>query len=392
MTATHVSSRASAGAPGHALIERRLRRYSPAAQARVRALADRHPRLADLALSFPPLLFALALPRPGQDPEPAIACAIEGRPLGEVAAAARVPRWLRWLPVDGLTRPLPTLPAGELFGRRIVNHFPRSPKLTAAWLEMVAEAAQWGSEPFAIWIAREIARDAKVLRTDKLRLLAMWSWFSQHPGTIGSRWMETSWCHVMRFDAAVGAAWAWHGWLWPELGFGEWQITDPWLRPGPFDGYDFVPLVSATSLAEEAAAMENCLRTYSYDVVDDHCRLWSIRCDGQRIASFEVRRDRDRPLLHMAQLNGMRNEPAPIEIWWLATRWLHQHDLPSIRPEPRPSEAREPDTAAWRALWRPYWLAKRRIPSWLPLGPSWAAFSALRERPRQRRGRRRIRR
>jgi hypothetical protein len=53
MTAIQVS--ASAGAHRLALIERRLRRYHPSAQPRVRALAERHPRLADLALSFPPL-------------------------------------------------------------------------------------------------------------------------------------------------------------------------------------------------------------------------------------------------------------------------------------------------------------------------------------------------
>jgi len=65
-------------------------------QARVRAVAARHTRLADLAVSFPSLLFALALPRPDIDPGPAIARVIDGRPLREVAAAAR-------LPVDGLT-------------------------------------------------------------------------------------------------------------------------------------------------------------------------------------------------------------------------------------------------------------------------------------------------
>jgi len=267
---------------------------------------------------------------------------------------------------------------------------PRSPKLTAGWLAMVSEAAQCGSDPFATWIAREIVRDAKVLKTDKLRLLALWTWFSQQPQTAGYRLMETPWRYGMRFDAAVGAARAWHEQLRLELGLGEWQVTDPWLQPGPFDDYDFVPLDSAERLAEEAAAMENCLRTYSYDIAEDHCRVWSIRREGQRIASFEVRRDQNRPLLHIAQLNGMRNEPAPIEIWWLATRWLHQHDLPSIRPEPRPPGAAQPDTATWRKLWRPYWLAKRRIPSWLPLGPSWDAFWVLGHtlRRRRRRGRR----
>jgi hypothetical protein len=395
MTANQASLRASAGAQRCSLIERRLRRYSCAAQPRVRALADRHPRLADLAVSFPPLLFALALPRPGENPELAIACAIQGRPLNAVAAAAGVPRWLRRLPVDGLTRPLPRLPTSELFGRRIVNYVPRSPKLTTAWLELVADAAQWGSEPFAVWIAREIARDVKVLKADKLRLLAIWTWFSQQPQTSGFRLMETPWHSEMRFDPAIGAARAWYERLVLELGLGEWQIADPWLRPGPFDGHDFVPLDSAERLADEAAAMENCLATYCYDVVDDHCRLWSIRREGRRIASFEVRRHPRRPLLHIEQLSGMRNEVAPIEIWWLATRWLQQHDLPSIRPEPCSRAPGEPDMAAWRKLWRPYWLAKRRIPSWLPLRPSWNAFYVLGEAPRRRRrrgGRRRNRR
>jgi hypothetical protein len=385
MTATQVSSRASAGAPRHALIERRLRRYAPAARARVRALAERHPRLADLALSFPPLLFALALPRLGQDAEPAIACAIEGRPLGEVAAAAGVPRWLRRLPVEGLTRPLPMLPAGELFGRRIVNHLPRSPKLTAAWLEVVADAAQWGSEPLGIWFAREIARDPKVLakRPGELRLLAVWTWFSQQADTQGYRLMATPWRFDMRFDAAVDAARAWHQRVSYHLSFcrlGEWRIADPWLQPGRFEGHDFVLLDSAERLAEEADAMENCLRTYCYEVADDHCRVWSIRREGQRIASFEVRRHQHRPLLYIEQLSGPRNESAPIEVWWLAARWLHQHDLVSIRPEPRMRDGAgsEPETAGWRELWRPYWRAKRRVPIWLPLGPSWRAFDALR--------------
>ncbi|BBB97389.1 hypothetical protein M2212_004356 [Bradyrhizobium elkanii] len=47
------------------LLERQLRRYHPHVQGKVRALAMRHTRLADLAASFPALLFALAVPRAG---------------------------------------------------------------------------------------------------------------------------------------------------------------------------------------------------------------------------------------------------------------------------------------------------------------------------------------
>ncbi|MEA2928746.1 MAG: hypothetical protein QOG38_1174, partial [Hyphomicrobiales bacterium] len=35
------------------------------------------------------------------------------------------------------------------------------------------------------------------------------------------------------------------------------------------------------------------------------------------------------------------------------------------------------DAAAWRSLWRPYWLAKRRLPRWLPLAPSRDALEVL---------------
>jgi hypothetical protein len=35
------------------------------------------------------------------------------------------------------------------------------------------------------------------------------------------------------------------------------------------------------------------------------------------------------------------------------------------------------DRETWVSLWRPYWLAKRRIPDWLPIAPSREALEAL---------------
>jgi len=35
------------------------------------------------------------------------------------------------------------------------------------------------------------------------------------------------------------------------------------------------------------------------------------------------------------------------------------------------------DRALWRSLRRPYWLAKRRIPEWLPISPSRGALNTL---------------
>jgi hypothetical protein len=190
--------------------------------------------------------------------------------------------------------------------------------------------------------------------------------------------METPWRMEMRFHTAALAAREWLARLRLELSLAGQPVVDLWLRPGPFEGYDFVPLDSVESLTEEAVAMENCVRKYAHNIAANWCRLWSIRKDGQRIADLEIRRSTGRPLIYMDELLAARNQDAPIEIWWLATRWLHQHDLMSIRPED-PRGYWLPDGAAWRKLWRPYWLAKRQFPGWLPLGPSWAALEALRK-------------
>src|SRR4051794_13891121 len=82
------------------LLERQLRRYHPRFQGAVRVLAMQHWRIADLAMSFPALLFALAVPRSGLDPARALARVIDGAGLAEVAAAADVPMWLRKMPPE----------------------------------------------------------------------------------------------------------------------------------------------------------------------------------------------------------------------------------------------------------------------------------------------------
>src|SRR5262249_29438930 len=103
------------GAGRSSMLEHQLRRYHPRFEAALRALAMCHPPIADLAASFPALLFALAVPRAGIDPAPALARVIDGAALADVAAAAGVPMWLRRLPPQTFVRPIRGLPDGELF-------------------------------------------------------------------------------------------------------------------------------------------------------------------------------------------------------------------------------------------------------------------------------------
>jgi len=358
------------------LLEHRLRRYRPPFQGAVRALAARHPRLADLAASFPALLFALAVPRPGLKPGPAIACAINGLALAEVAATAGVPLWLRKLPPEALAQPIMKLPDGALFRRQIVNHLPPSPKLAPAWLQAVADVADLAHEPAAVWIAREFVREPKNVKSARLRLISLWSWFSCQPGTSAHVLIDKPWTPDMRIGSALAAADAWHTTVELHVNLGREPIADVWLRAARVDGYDFLPLTSIATITEEADAMRNCVRTYGDSLAHNRSRLWSVRSDGQRVATLRVA-TRGEPLLNIAELKGPGNTEASLDLWWAARRWLHMHDLPQIKIEERGHDTAPIDRALWISLWRPYWLAKRRLPQWLPVSPSRKALEAL---------------
>jgi hypothetical protein len=123
--------------------------------------------------------------------------------------------------------------------------------------------------------------------------------------------------------------------------------------------------------------MRNCLRAYGYDLAHNRSRLWSVRRNGQRVATLRVAfRYRD-PLPNIIELKGAGNVEVSQEVWWAARQWLHMHDLPQIDIRRRNRGTALLDRATWTSLWRPYWLAKRHIPGWLPIAPSRDALEAL---------------
>lgn len=337
----------------------------------------RHPRIADLAASFPALLFALAVPQPGLDSARAIAGAIDGPSLAQVAALAELPLWLRKLPPEAFACPIPRLPDGELFRRQIANHLPRSAKLAPRWLRFVADAAELAHEPMAAWIAREFVRAPRLVNPLRMRLLSLWAWFSSEPATFGHELIERPWTPDMRIDAALSAANDWRTIVSLHANLGRLPIADMWLRAGRVADYEFVPLDSIAAITAEAKAMRNCLNSYGQNLAHNRSRIWSIRRDGERVATLRIARRYRDPLPNIVELKGAGNAEVSRELWWAARQWLHMHDLPQIDMGQRDWGTTPLDRGSWVSLWRPYWLAKRRIPDWLPLAASREALEAL---------------
>jgi hypothetical protein len=58
-------------------------------------------------------------------------------------------------------------------------------------------------------------------------------------------------------------------------------------------------------------------------------------------------------------------------------QWFDENRLIDIEPQYRKNNDSPLSRAIWTELWKPYWLAKRRIPSWLPLVPTRDTLSDL---------------
>ena len=359
-----------------ARVEQRLRRYPAAVQTAVRAAARVHPHVADLAVSFPGLLFAIATARRPADREALLAAVLAGDALACVAVRASLPMWLRKLPPEAFTGPLPPLPDGALFSRQIANHLP-PPKLAAVWLDVVTRAAQRGHEGLAVWFAREIVREPKCAkRLGCLDVMSLWAWYAANVPAEQSFIMRP-WHPAMRFETALACADAWRSRVELHLNIGSAPIADMWLQPSTVEGHEFVPLDTARAIAEEGCAMNNCVCSYGHSLAHNWTRLWSIRRDGARIATVSVVWSGDDPLPLIGELQLASNKKAPVELWLIARRWLNGHDLQSVDMQQYKRGQAPLDPALWRSFWRPYWLAKRGVPQWLPLAPSRAALRAL---------------
>ena len=95
-------------------------------------------------------------------------------------------------------------------------------------------------------------------------------------------------------------------------------------------GYDFLPLNSISAITEKADAMRNCLNTYGYNLAHNASRLWSVRQNGERVATLRIAcRYRD-PLPNIVALKAAGNAEDMRELWWAARQWLHMHDLSQI--------------------------------------------------------------
>jgi hypothetical protein len=333
--------------------------------------------MADLAAVFPGAIYALAIRRgPATRRHRTLDLIEHGAPLKEVAQALDLPLWLRRLPPEAFAGPIVTLPATELFGRRIVNHLPANAAESGFWLRSVAFAAKACDEYFALWLASQPVFGEPSDPERVFGLLSAYAWYSSAELARAHGLIVVPWRPEMAFDTAVCAAKSWLNRLRLVLQLRNGAITDTWLRPGEAMGFSFVPLVDHAEILAESHAMQNCADQYADRLARDKCRLFGVRRRDLRVATLEIGpHPREAGLLAINQLKARHNMAASAEIWQAAYAWLAaQKDLkrpPLLASPPRPFHA-----ATWDSLMSAYRLRKRGAP-WVAPSATGATFAAL---------------
>ncbi|MBS0240766.1 MAG: hypothetical protein JSS20_01230 [Proteobacteria bacterium] len=371
-------------------IDRALARYPLSNRARVAAVACQHPYLADLALSFPALLAAIAAGQPFGGESPARALVASGASLRRAAEAAGVPMWLRKLPPEAFPGRPPRLPDGEMFSRRIVNLTPKlKPARLPAWLRAINAAWQTGGIPFALWVAENHGHDALSPRRrppvprrrrhipspDPIHALGLFAWFSGQPGTQGHALIEKTWHIASSPREAVSNARSWLDRVELRLALGDEAIVDTWLAPALVDGFEFVPLRTECDVLAEAVQMRNCVATFGPRVRASWLRIWSVRRAGNRVATLEINRRRPLAAPILGEIEGPANTEAPAEVWRAAYRWLAEQPKATVPTGDYGSHEAAP--THWQRMWQPYWGAMG-LKTWLPLKTDHKTLSGLR--------------
>jgi hypothetical protein len=337
--------------------------FHPDRRDAVAAVAGQHPALADLAESYPALLFALAT---GFGTESgrraAIAAVIGGAGLQTAAEQLGLAWWTRKLAANVLREPLVAFPLDADFSRRMASLVPDGSGQSSVWLTVVAEAMPAGGRQYTLWVARHGIPLMGTLTDCQRQAFHAWVWMAWHPGTLGHALVRRPWSNdlgIKRVMDEFGAFLARVG-LADALGPGHLGGVVPDLQ---VHGLRFKPLRTVFDYMQAAAALDNCLEQYADRIRRGTTAVAAIIDGGAIIGCVEVGpHPTEAGMPSIVQLRVAKNRRAPAHLWSAAYAWLAACDMrPLAARSMAPTE--EERNAVRDDLWSGYLAELARSPA-----------------------------
>jgi hypothetical protein len=333
---------------------RRVGAYPAGFQHKVQGLAALSPTIEDLAESFPALLFALATGYATPERRAAaLHLVVSGSSLRQAADALDLPMWLRKLPASAFHAPLVKFPSDAAFAVRMGPLVPSDAVTSADWLVWVSEAMAGHGGEYALWMARYGHAVARHVSASNRRLMAAWSWFSQHSECEAAHLLRRRWTPEMSPRRALDEFHIWRD----RLALADWLGTgrmEPWVPAGTAQGYEFEPLRTAPSFIAAGSALDNCLDQFATHLRRGNVMVATIRKAGRIVGCVEIGlNETEMTMPRIVQLRGVKNKRLTPELWQAAFLWLGSQPVEPFT-NGRLTPAATDRTRARREIWKEY--------------------------------------
>jgi PcfJ-like protein len=149
----------------------------------------------------------------------------------------------------------------------------------------------------------------------------------ERPARAGCEFVVRPFTPSMSLKTAMMLSADWHEAVANNLDGSNSAFPNPWYPAARLGDYEILPIEDAASLYREGTAMHHCVGTYGDQVQLGSTYIYSIRRNGERVATLALGRDGGRAYLD--QIRGPCNTDPPKTIVGVARRWLRaQKPLP----------------------------------------------------------------
>lgn len=320
-----------------------LERFAFENKDRLEACAALSGRVRQLAASFPLAFFALATcygPQSARDK--AVALTEAGFPLKDIGETLGLPFALRRVPPEALACALTPARMNSRQAQALVDRLHNKPELAPRTLAAAFYGARICRASFGTWLARPDIVQRLPDDMEAIRCVALYAWHSNQTDHWISHLARRPWCRTLSWTTALGHTKEWLRRLKFSVYFDGCPIHDTWVAGGRVNGFDIVPLVTTKDFIDEAEAMHNCLLDYADRLRANAVRLFSVRQNGARVGTVEIRCTLGGALLEKGQFCGPRNWRPPLQAQAAVEAWWTNQNLPpsSWRP-PAPDRSYE---------------------------------------------------
>jgi hypothetical protein len=239
-----------------------------------------------------------------------------GARLRDVAGAMGIPMALRRI------RPgVAHLWVTDLYRHpELLDFIPSTTPRQRIWLPVVAWAIHKGGAEFGEWAARHVPEIRGRTHVEVGAFIAdILDW--ARPDKDGNKFITRPFTPSMSLKTVTALSAEWHEAVANNLEGPNAAFPAPWYPAARLGDYEIVPIEDAATLYREGAAMHHCIGTYAARIKADQFCAYSVRRNGERVASLALGRFEGR--VHLEEIRGACNTQPEKLVLAAVRRWLN---------------------------------------------------------------------